>query len=117
MAWGPYCIAFVEVAAGGEGTARASGQGKFSADGPGTRRVIRVTGDFGDGSSLSYNFGNGSELDSDRYRFVFRVRGTPGHSVEFELGDDWCLVSKEARIPLTGQCQGHFQPRQYGSKW
>jgi len=77
------------------------------ADGPGTSRVIRVTGDFGDGSSLSYNFGNGGKLDPGRYRFVFSVRGTPGQSVEFELGDGWRVVSQEARIPLTGQWQEH----------
>lgn len=77
------------------------------ADGPGASRVIRVTGDFGDGSSLSYNFGNGAKLDPGRYHFVFSVRGTPGQSVEFELADDWRLVSKEARIPLTGQWQEH----------
>ncbi len=37
--------------------------------------------------------------------FAFSVRGTPGHSVEFELGDDWRVVSREARLPLTDQWQ------------
>ncbi len=31
----------------------------------------------------------------------------PGQSVEFELADDWRLVSGEARIPLTEQWQEH----------
>lgn len=75
------------------------------ADGPGASRVIRVTGEFGDDSSLSYSFGVGVKLDPGRYRFVFHVRGTPGRSVECELGDDWRLVSNEARIPLTEQWQ------------
>jgi hypothetical protein len=77
------------------------------ADGPGASRAIRVTGDFGEGSSLNHNFGNGAKLDPGRYHFVFSVRGTPGQSVEFELADDWRLVSQEARISLTGQWQEH----------
>jgi hypothetical protein len=77
------------------------------ADGPGASPVIRVTGDFGKGSSLSHTFANGVKLGPGRYHFVFSVRGTPGQSVEFELGDDWRLFSKEARIPLTGQWQEH----------
>jgi len=75
------------------------------ADGPGGSRVIRVTGDFGDDSSLSYNFGVGVKLDPGRYHFVFSVRGTPGPPVDLELGEDWRLVSREARIPLTDQWQ------------
>ncbi len=71
------------------------------------RRVIRVTGDFGKGTSLNYAFGNGIKLDRGRYRFTFRVRGTPGQTVEFELADDWRGVSKEARIPLTNAWQEH----------
>jgi hypothetical protein len=77
------------------------------ADGPGGRRVMRVTGDFAAGSSLNHNFGNDAKLDGGRYRFAFRVRGTPGHSAEFELADGWRTVSKEARIPLTEQWQEH----------
>ncbi len=77
------------------------------ADGPGASRIIRVTGDFGEGSSLSHNFGNGAKLDPGRYRFAFRVRGTPGQSVEFELADGWRLVSKEGRILLAEQWQEH----------
>jgi len=42
-----------------------------------------------------------------RYRFTFRVRGTPGQAVEFELADDWRGVSKEATIPLTEEWQEH----------
>jgi hypothetical protein len=77
------------------------------ADGPGASRVIRVAGDFGEGFSLNHTFAYGAKLDPGRYRFVFSVRGTPGQAVEFELADDWRLVSKEARIPLTGQWQEH----------
>ena len=76
-------------------------------DGPGGSRATRVTGDYGDDSSLNYNFGVDVKLDPGRYRFVFSVRGTPGQSVEFELADDWRLVSKEARIMLTEQWQEH----------
>ncbi len=76
-------------------------------DGPGASRVIRVTGDFGEGSSLNYSFGNGVNLEPGRYRFAFSVRGTPGQSVAFELADGWRLVSKEAQIPLTEQWQEH----------
>ena len=65
------------------------------------QRVIRVSGDFGRGSSLKYEFGNGIKLDRGRYWFSFRVRGTPGQIVEFELADDWRSVSKEAQFPLT----------------
>ncbi len=89
---------------------RASGDGlekQILADGPRASRVIRVTGDFGDGSSLSHNFGNAGKLERGRYRFAFRVRGTPGQAVEFELADGWRRVSQEARIPLTEQWQEH----------
>ena len=77
-------------------------------DGHAGGRVMRVTGDFGKNSSLSYTLGNGTKLDRGRYRFAFRVRGTPGQSVEFELADGWRRVSKEAQIPLTGQWQEHI---------
>ncbi len=77
------------------------------ADGPGAGRVIRVTGDFGEGASLDHDFGNDVKLAPGRYRFAFHVRGTPGQSVEFELADGWRRVSTEARIPLTGQWQEH----------
>ncbi len=76
-------------------------------DGPGGSLVIRVTGDFGESSSLNHNFGKGAKLDPGRYRFAFHVRGTPGQSVEFELADGWRRFSKEARIPLTEQWQEH----------
>jgi hypothetical protein len=72
------------------------------------RRAIRVSGDFGQGSSLGHTLGNSAKLDRGRYRFAFRVRGTPGQSVEFELADGWRGVSKEARIPLTKQWQEHI---------
>ena len=64
-------------------------------------RVIRVTGDFGKDARLSYSFGNSIKLDRGLYRFTFRVRGTPGQKVAFELADDWRLVSKEAEMELA----------------
>lgn len=76
-------------------------------EGPAGRRVIRVTGHFGRGSSLNHSFGNAVKLDCGRYRFAFRVRGTPGQSVEFDLADDWRRVSKEATIPLSEEWQEH----------
>ena len=76
-------------------------------EGPASRRVIRVTGDFGKGSSLNHSFVNNAKLDRGRYRFAFRVRGTPGQSVEFQLTDDWCGVSKEAKIQLTEEWKEH----------
>jgi hypothetical protein len=77
------------------------------ADGPDASRVIRVSGDFGEGASLSHNFANGARLDRGRHRFTFRVRGSPGQSADFELADGWRRVSKEAQIPLTEQWQEH----------
>lgn len=70
-------------------------------------RGMRVIGDFDKGTSLSYAFGNGIKLDRGRYRFTCRIRGTPGHTVEFELADDWRGVSKEARFPLTKEWQNY----------
>lgn len=69
------------------------------------RRVIRVAGDFGKGTRLAYSFGDGIRLDRGRYRFAFRVRGTPGGSVDFEIADDWREASKEAEIPLGDDWQ------------
>ncbi|MFZ4766415.1 MAG: DUF4832 domain-containing protein, partial [Roseimicrobium sp.] len=57
--------------------------------GPTGGQVIRVAGDFGDRSRLDYTFGKDYKLDKGRYRFTCRVRGTPGLSVEFEVGDGW----------------------------
>jgi hypothetical protein len=87
----------------------------LKADGTGTEkqilhesaRVIRVTGDFGAGSSLNYTIGKDIKLDRGRYRFAFRVRGTPGQSVDFEIADDWRTISKEAQIPLTQEWKEH----------
>ena len=71
-------------------------------------RVIRVRGDFGESSSLSHDFGSGAKLDQGRYRFAFRVRGTPGQSVNFELADGSRKVAKETQIPLTQDWQEHI---------
>jgi hypothetical protein len=73
----------------------------------GGHRVICVTGDFGNQSSLKYDFGSGIKLDRGHYRFTFRVRGTPGQTVDFELADGWRGVSKEAEFPMTNTWQEH----------
>ncbi len=80
-----------------------------------SQRFIRVTGDFGRGSSLRYSLGKGIKLARGHYRMAFRVRGTPGQSVDFELADsvDFAvadgprLVAKKEAIPLTGDWQEH----------
>jgi hypothetical protein len=35
------------------------------------------------------------------------VRGTPGLSAEFEVGDGWHGMTKETQIPLTAEWQEH----------
>ena len=93
---------------------------EIHADGPvegsAGRRVIRVSGDFGRrGSSLRYSLGKGVKLDRGRYHLAFRVRGTPGLSVDFEVADsvDFSaadgprIVAKIELIPLTDQWQEH----------
>ncbi len=72
-----------------------------------TPNATRVTGDFGENSSLNYNFGKGANLPPGRYHFTFRVRGTPGQFVEFELADGWRKDSKETKITLTELWQEH----------
>ncbi|MCX8038674.1 MAG: DUF4832 domain-containing protein [Candidatus Sumerlaeia bacterium] len=71
------------------------------------RRIIRAAGDFGKGASLDYTFGEGVKLDPGRYRFAFRVRGTPGLSVTFDLADGWRSLSKLIQIPLSGEWHEH----------
>ncbi len=79
-------------------------------------RVIRVSGDFGrKGDSLRFSLGKGATLDRGRYQLDFRVRGTPGLSVDFEVADsvDFSttdgprIVAKKDAIPLTDQWQEH----------
>lgn len=70
-------------------------------------QVIRVTGDFGDRSRLDYTFGKNYKLNKGRYRFTCRVRGTPGLSAEFEVGDGWHGLTKATSIPLAAQWQEH----------
>ena len=77
-------------------------------DGPGGGRVIRVTGDFGDGTSLSHTFGGGAKLDRGRYRFALRVRGTPGQAVEFEVADGTRKLATGAQISLSEGWQEHI---------
>lgn len=92
-----------EILVGSSGAGGASG------------RIIRVTGEFGGGTSLRYSLGKGVALNPGRYRLAFCVRGTPGQSVNFELADSvdfqqadgpGVLAQKDA-IPLTEQWQEH----------
>ena len=76
-------------------------------EGPAGRRVIRVTGDFGPRSRLDYTFGKEQKPERGRYRFDFRVRGTAGLSVQFEVADGWRGVAKEAKISLSPESQEH----------
>lgn len=86
-----------------------------SVAGAASQRVIRVTGDFGRGSSLRHSLGKVFKLEPGRYRLAFRVRGTPGQSVDFELADsvDFTsadgprIVASKESIPLTEQWQEH----------
>jgi hypothetical protein len=79
------------------------------------RRVIRVAGDYGRGSSLRYSLGKGVPFEPGRYRLAFRLRGTPGLAVAFELADsvDFAasdgsrVAAKKEAIPLTDQWQEH----------
>jgi hypothetical protein len=80
-----------------------------------TGRVIRVTGEFGRASSLRYSLGKGVTLQPGRYRLAFRVRGTPGVSIDLELADSVdfqqadgpAVAAKKEAIPLTDQWQEH----------
>jgi Domain of unknown function (DUF4832) len=71
------------------------------------QRVIRVTGDFGRGTSLKYDFGAGRKLDRGLYRFKFRARSTPDQSVEIEIADDWRGVSKAGKVQLSSAWKEH----------
>lgn len=79
------------------------------------QRFIRVTGDFGPRSSLRHSLGKGIKLDCGRYRLSFRIRGTPGQSVSFELADSVdfivadgpSIITSMESIPLTNEWQDH----------
>ena len=47
------------------------------------------------------------KLERGRYRFAFRVRGTAGLPVEFEVVDGWRSVGKEAKIALSPEWKEH----------
>lgn len=76
-------------------------------DGPAGRRVIRVEGDFGRGSSLHYTFSKDGKLPAGRYRFSCRVRGTAGQSVVFEVADGWRGLPPKTTVPLTSEWREH----------
>ncbi len=76
--------------------------------GPTGGRVIRATGDFGHHSRLDYTFGKDIKLKKGRYRFTCRVRGTPGLSAEFEVGDGWHGIPEETPISLTAEWREHI---------
>ncbi len=86
-----------------ENRARADGPVEGSAG----RRVIRVEGDFGRNSSLSYTFAKDGKLPAGRYRFACRVRGTAGQSVVFEVADGWRGLPPKTTIPLTSEWREH----------
>ncbi len=91
-------------------TLEARGHGaekQILADGPGGGRVLRVTGSFGDGASLSHDIGIGAKLDRGRYRFAFRVRGTSGQLVDFELADGSRKLAREAQFSLRPDWEEH----------
>ena len=85
--------------------------------GPGAaaQRIIRLTGEFAKGASLRLSLGKDLKLGPGRYHLAFRVRGTPGKSVDFELADSVDFASADGpriavqkkSIPLTGQWQEH----------
>jgi hypothetical protein len=83
--------------------------------GAASQRVIRVAGEFGRRSSLRYSLGKGMKLERGRYRVAFRVRGTPGQSVDFEVSDaadfdaadGQRVVAKKQSIPLTARWEEH----------
>lgn len=70
-------------------------------------RIIRVTGDYRSGASLNYDFGKDVRLDRGHYRFAFRVRGTSGQTVAFELADGWRRISKEGELMLADEWTEH----------
>jgi hypothetical protein len=86
-----------------------------SLGGSASQRIIRVTGDFGRGACLRYSLGKGVTLGPGRYGLSFRVRGTPGRSVDLEVADsvDYQMAdgprvaAKKAGITLTAQWREH----------
>jgi hypothetical protein len=71
-------------------------------------RVVRVAGQFGPRTALVYPLGVGTRLEPGRYRFAFRVRGTPGLSVEIELNDGTRRVRRTGNVPLTETWRDHI---------
>jgi hypothetical protein len=82
-----------------------------SADGPveglAGRHVLRVVGDFGQGSSLRCTFFDAGKLKPGRYRFACQVRGTAGQAVQFQVTDGGRTVAKATTIPLSQEWQEH----------
>jgi len=71
------------------------------------RRVIRVTGDFGEGSKLEYTLIKDGKLPRGHYRFTCRVRGTDGLTVRFDVADGWRGVTEDQTLPLTAEWREH----------
>lgn len=74
-------------------------------DGPAGRRVIRVTGDFGQWATLNYLFESGVRLAPGRYRLAFLARGTPDQIVDVELTVQGRPTVKVAQIRVRSQWQ------------
>ncbi|MCB1209322.1 MAG: DUF4832 domain-containing protein [Verrucomicrobiales bacterium] len=71
-------------------------------------RVIRVTGDFGDGSKLEYTLLKDGKLPRGRYRFACRIRGTGSLTMRFDVADGWRGVTEDHTLPLTAEWREHL---------
>lgn len=69
---------------------------------PAGRRVIRVTGDFGQWATLNYQLESGVKLAPGRYRLAFLARGTPAQTANIELMDGRTVV-KIAEIRIDAE--------------
>lgn len=76
-------------------------------DGPAGRKVITASGDYGNGSNLNFTFFNKGKLEKGTYLFTIRIKGTPGHMVNFDVADDWENVAGQTEIQLTSEWKLH----------
>lgn len=74
-------------------------------EGPAGRRVIRVTGDFGQWAALSYQFESGVKLVPGRYRLAFLARAAPDQIVDVELTAQGRPAVEIAQIRVGRQWQ------------
>ena len=76
-------------------------------EGPAGRKVIGICGDFGRGTNLNYTFFDNGKLEPGKYRFNFRVKGTAGQTVRFDVADGWRSVAGGTNISLTSAWAQH----------